>query len=142
MNGVEPLTEQLRQRMSAQRTVDTAPEVALRRILFSRGWRYRINYKVPGLPRRTIDIAFPRLRVAVFVDGCFWHGCPDHCVQPKHNADWWAQKLQKNRMRDDETSGHLVDIGWRVIRVWEHASPRESSAAVEAVLREARGSTP
>lgn len=92
----------------------------LRRLLHARGLRYRLHVPVPGLPRRTIDICFPRQRVAVFVDGCYWHGCPSHKGTAAHNAAWWAQKLAGNRARDQETNRALETDGWIVVRVWEH----------------------
>lgn len=106
--------------MSAQRRKDTACEMALRRELHSRGFRYRVGYPVPGMPRRTIDIAFTKAQVAVFVHGCFWHSCPEHGSQPAANQAWWLQKLERNRQRDQETRQHLLSLGWRVVTVWEH----------------------
>jgi len=103
--------------MQKQRSKDTGPEVALRRALFHRGLRYRVHAKV--LPRRTADIVFPRQRVAVFVDGCFWHGCPVHYRGPKMNGRWWAEKIEKNRLRDGDTNTRLALEGWTVIRVRE-----------------------
>ena len=116
--------------MSKQKREGTGPEMALRRELFARGLRYRVGYKVPGLPRRTIDIAFPGRRIAVFVDGCFWHGCPEHCVAPKNNAGWWNSKLEGNRQRDAETTVHLREAGWTVLRLWEHVPALEAADEV------------
>jgi DNA mismatch endonuclease (patch repair protein) len=95
----------------------------MRRALHAAGLRYRVGLPVPGRPRRTIDIAFPGIRLAVFVDGCFWHGCPTHRTWPKTNAEWWLHKIDTNRSRDAETDQILSDHGWRVIRVWEHGVP-------------------
>lgn len=120
--------------MSEQKRLGTAPEIALRRALFARGWRYRVGYKVPGLPRRTIDVAFPRRRVAVFVDGCFWHGCPEHCIPPKNNAEWWAAKLAGNEARDRDTDRTLMAHGWESVRLWEHLTVIEAVDRVEHVL--------
>lgn len=120
--------------MSDQRTIDTTPELALRRLLFASGARYRVGYKVPGMPRRSIDIAFPGKRIAVFVDGCFWHGCPQHCVPPKNNAAWWKAKLDRNVARDKETTSHLLQSGWTVLRLWEHTPVDEAVSAVLALL--------
>jgi DNA mismatch endonuclease, patch repair protein len=84
------------------------------------GLRYLVNRSaIPG-SRRRVDIVFPRQRVAVFVDGCFWHVCPDHGTWPKHNAQWWRQKLERNTKRDAESNAQLNGLGWTVIRVWEH----------------------
>ncbi|WP_112466941.1 very short patch repair endonuclease [Streptomyces triticisoli] len=116
--------------MSRQGSRDTAPEVAVRRLLHSAGLRYRINVPVPGMPRRTIDIVFPKAKIAVFMDGCFWHGCPWHATQPKSNAEWWRAKLDKNVARDRETTEHLQAVGWTVLRYWEHESPSEVAEAV------------
>ena len=127
-----PEREWVRHRMVAQRTRDTAPELALRKALHAAGYRFRLNVKVPGAPRRTIDIAFTGAKLAVMVDGCFWHGCPDHSVPPKHNADWWANKLARNRARDQETTLLLENAGWQVLRIWEHVPPSE---AVQRIAR-------
>ncbi|WP_331394259.1 very short patch repair endonuclease [Actinomyces polynesiensis] len=131
----EAPTDQVRSRMVSQARSDTSPELALRRELFAMGLRYRIQFPVPGRPRRTIDIAFPRAKVAIFVDGCFWHGCPTHSVPPKHNADWWRSKLESNRQRDSNTTALLQAEGWTVLRFWEHEDPRATAAQVRAVLR-------
>ncbi|WP_404383543.1 very short patch repair endonuclease [Knoellia locipacati] len=124
-------SESVRARLSAQAVRDTKPELALRRELHKRGLRYRVNFPVPGLPRRTIDIAFTRQKVAVFVDGCFWHGCPDHSVPAKANAEWWVAKLQANVERDLGTSQFLENQGWRVLRLWEHDLRDEVSTAAQ-----------
>ncbi|MGA4668902.1 very short patch repair endonuclease [Propionibacteriaceae bacterium Y1923] len=121
-------------RMVAQKTRDTTPELALRRALHAAGHRYRVNVKVPGAPRRTIDIVFTRQKLAVMVDGCFWHGCPVHSVAPKHNAQWWAEKLARNVARDAETTALLEEAGWTVLRIWEHEDPASALAAVQAAL--------
>lgn len=103
-------------------------------MLHAAGYRYRVNYPVPGMPRRTIDVAFTRLRVAVFIDGCFWHGCPVHGQTPVANRSWWADKLETNRARDRSTSLHLTEAGWTVLRVWEHIPPTEAFEFVRAEL--------
>src|SRR5688500_4762444 len=92
------------ERMSRQRRVGTTPELALRRLLHARGHRYRVAWPVPKAPRRSIDVAFVGRRLAVFVDGCFWHACPIHESNPRANAEWWAAKLRKNVQRDEETN--------------------------------------
>lgn len=124
--------------MSLQRTKGTTPELLLRRALFARGLRYRINHPVPTMPRRSIDVAFTSKKLAVFVDGCFWHACPDHGVAPKHGAMWWHEKLAKNVQRDRETDEALAKLGWRVVRIWEHV---EASEAAEIVIQ-ALGESP
>ncbi|PZF62696.1 very short patch repair endonuclease [Curtobacterium sp. MCBD17_013] len=110
--------------MSSARRRDTKPEVDVRRVLHARGLRYRVAYPVPGMARRSIDIAFTKVMVAVFLDGCFWHGCPEHGTHPRANADWWATKLRRNKVRDAETDDVLSSAGWRVLRFWEHEDPR------------------
>ncbi|MEV5550941.1 very short patch repair endonuclease [Streptomyces sp. NPDC052309] len=129
--------------MSRQNSRDTAPEVAVRRILHAAGLRYRVNVPVPGMSRRTIDIVFPKAKIAVFLDGCFWHGCPQHATSPKANAEWWRAKLDKNMARDLETTEHLTAAGWTVLRFWEHMPPDEVAAAVQAAVdleKRAKGS--
>ena len=122
-------------RFSKQARKDTGPEVALRRLLHARGLRYRLHVPVPTYPRRTIDICFPRQRVAVFVDGCYWHGCPDHKGTAAHNAEWWATKLAGNRARDAETTAALRSAGWTVLRVWEHEAAETAAERVTEVVR-------
>jgi DNA mismatch endonuclease (patch repair protein) len=124
-------------RLQARR--DTAPELSIRRALFARGLRYRVGYPVPGLPRRTIDIAFPRSHVAVFVDGCYWHGCRRHKTVPVANRELWEAKLATNRARDRDTDRWLREHGWRVVRAWEHEAPDE---VVERVLAQLADSVP
>jgi DNA mismatch endonuclease, patch repair protein len=81
-----------------------------------------------------MDIGFTRARVAVFVDGCFWHGCPLHATWPTANADWWAAKINKNRERDGLTTAHLLGLGWAVVRVWEHEAPGEAADRVQEIV--------
>ena len=109
----------------------------MRRLLHARGWRFRVDYQpVPGLRRRA-DVAFTRLRVAVFIDGCFWHACPLHGTQAKANAAFWAEKLATNVSRDRDTDRRLREAGWTVVRAWEHESPDDVVQLLEAVLRAA-----
>jgi DNA mismatch endonuclease (patch repair protein) len=124
--------------MSNARRRDTAPEIALRRELHARGLRYRVAYPVPGQRRRTIDIAFTRAKVAVMVDGCFWHGCPDHGTRPKANSAWWREKLAANAARDTDTNRVLQELGWRVVRIWEHERPASAADAVVKAVRTAQ----
>lgn len=102
--------------MAAIRHKDTKPELLLRRALFRRGWRYRVNYKITGNP----DIVFLGDKVAVFVDGCFWHGCPECYRKPSTNVSFWEKKLKQNRQRDRAVTCKLEDQGWLVLRIWEH----------------------
>jgi DNA mismatch endonuclease (patch repair protein) len=115
-----PSSPAARATMIANRRRDTAPEIALRRELHRRGLRFRVDHlAVPGT-RCRVDVAFIRARVAVFIDGCFWHRCPEHGVLPKANAEWWADKLEANVARDRRNDGDLRAADWQVIRVWEH----------------------
>lgn len=128
----------MRRRLSAQKRSNTRPELQLRRRLFKAGLRYRVDHRVPDLSRRTIDIAFTGQRVAVFVDGCFWHGCSQHFVPPRSNAEWWATKIDSNRVRDHETTLHLEARGWTVVRLWEHELPDAMCSIVLAELNRRR----
>jgi DNA mismatch endonuclease (patch repair protein) len=121
--------------MQQQPTRDTKPELAVRRLLHSWGYRYRVDAQPLKSVRRRADIVFRPVRVAVFIDGCFWHGCPDHGRREHRlNAEFWASKMQRNRARDQETDELLQDAGWLVIRVWEHEPPSEVAQRVaEAV---------
>ncbi len=129
-------------RMSRQRRKDTEIELAVRRLLHAQGLRYRVGLPVPEMRRRTIDIAFTRARVAVFLDGCFWHGCPEHATRPKSNSAWWAEKLDRNISRDIETNNRLIESGWRVLRFWEHESAESIAAAVRSALSDPAGTRP
>ena len=120
--------------MSSQAKRDTACELRIRSLLFARGHRYRVHLPVPGNARRRIDIAFPRRKVAVFVDGCWWHGCPEHGHEARSNTDWWRRKIQRNRERDAETDHLLGQQGWTVLRIWEHTTPEEAVGLVEETL--------
>jgi len=124
--------------MSRVRTWDTDPELRLRRVLHSQGLRYRANRRPLAALRCRPDIVFGPARVAVFVDGCFWHGCPAHASWPKSNGEWWRQKIQRTRDRDAETTRELLASGWLVMRVWEHEDPVAAADTVERVLAERR----
>lgn len=117
--------------MSRQATRDTGPELAIRRQLHAAGYRFRVDFTpLPGV-RRKADIVFTRRKVAVFVDGCFWHSCPKHGTRPTANREWWAAKLARNVERDEETNRLLAAAGWTVVRVWEH---EDASMAADRVL--------
>ncbi|MGW0873505.1 very short patch repair endonuclease [Streptomyces sp. NPDC002740] len=124
--------------MSKQASKDTAAELAIRRLLHAAGLRYRVEYPVPGMVRRRIDVAFPSAKVAVLIDGCFWHGCPEHATQPKSNAEWWQRKLARNMARDVETTDHLGSAGWEVLRIWEHEDPEEVAVRIAAAVTRRR----
>ncbi|MEB2527403.1 very short patch repair endonuclease [Kocuria rosea] len=122
-------------RMSLQRRRDTEPEMLLRRELHRRGLRYRVDAKLPGIPRRRADVLFPSRRVAVFVDGCFWHACPLHATNPQTNGAWWQSKLQTNVARDRDTDIRLQEQGWTVLRFWEHEDMSLAADVVEETVR-------
>jgi DNA mismatch endonuclease (patch repair protein) len=133
-----PSSESVSRRMAMVRTAGTEPELRLRRILHGRGLRYRVNYRPANGPRCRVDIAFPAPRVAVFVDGCFWHGCPSHASWPKSNADWWRAKIEHTRERDRQTMLALEESGWVVIRAWEHDAPEAVAATIERAVVDRR----
>ena len=126
-------SEQIRRRMAATKRRDTQPELALRSALFGLGLRFRVDHKVAGL-RGRVDIAFPADHLAVFVDGCFWHACAQHGTAPKRNRDWWLDKLEANRRRDADTDRALSEVGWEVLRFWEHDDPLAAAAQVREFL--------
>lgn len=106
---------------------DTGVEIALRRELHRRGLRFRVNYRgLPGTP----DVAFTKARIAVFVDGCFWHSCPQHGTAPKNNASWWEAKLAGNVERDQRKDKDLLAMGWTPVHVWEHEDPITAAAEI------------
>ena len=122
----------VRATMRGNRGRDTRPELALRRAVHAQGLRYFVNRRPVKTIRRTADLVFPTAQLAVFLDGCFWHGCPMHHVAPKANADFWAEKVTRNRERDAQTDHLLADKGWTVLRVWEHVPVDE---AVDLVVQ-------
>jgi DNA mismatch endonuclease, patch repair protein len=122
-------------RMLSTRRRDTDAEVALRRLLHAAGLRFRVDRPVIRGIRRRADIVFASAKVAVFVDGCFWHCCPRHRTFPKANAEWWAEKLRTNLRRDRDTDRQLRNAGWRVERVWEHERAAEAAARIALVIR-------
>jgi DNA mismatch endonuclease (patch repair protein) len=127
-------------RMARVRQRDTDPEMALRRELYQRNLRYKVNYTVLERPRRVADVAFPGLRVAVFVDGCFWHGCPEHATWPKTNSQFWLTKIEANRARDADTNARLLAAGWHVLRVWEHEAPVDAATRIKDLIRTLKAS--
>lgn len=120
--------------MSVVRRRDTGPEVALRRVLHARGYRFRVDVRPTPHLRGRADIVFPRKRVAVYVDGCFWHACPEHGVLPKSNTAWWREKLSATVDRDRRSDDVLRSEGWTVVRVWEHEDAEVAAERVLAVL--------
>jgi DNA mismatch endonuclease (patch repair protein) len=124
------------QRLSRVRQRDTAFEKALRCELHRRGMRFRVQARLIPELRRTADIVFRSARVAVFVDGCFWHCCPEHATYPKNNADWWRAKLEANVARDRDTDQRLRKLGWLSVRIWEHESVESAVERVATVVHE------
>jgi DNA mismatch endonuclease (patch repair protein) len=111
------------------------PELAVRRLLHRQGLRYLVDVAPMNTLRRKADIVFTRARVAVFIDGCYWHGCPDHCRLSGRNVDWWTEKVTGTRQRDSDTDVALTAAGWEVIRAWEHEDPSAVAAHVDKVVR-------
>lgn len=118
--------------MQGNRGRDTKAELAVRRLVHAAGLRYRVNARPEPDLRRTADLLFTRARVAVFIDGCYWHGCPEHFSMPATNLDYWSAKIGRNQARDLETTTMLEERGWVVLRFWEH----EPSAAVAERITE------
>lgn len=130
-------SDQRRLCMSRNRGRDTGPEMKLRKALWAAGHRYRVRTKLPGRP----DIAFIGARVAVFVDGCFWHACPVHSTRPRSNTAFWAAKLARNVVRDQEVSLQLSNDGWCVVRFWEHEVRSDLPAVVDKVSKAVKSRT-
>lgn len=121
-------------RMRATPQRDTPTEIALRSALHRKGLRFRVHRPVDGVPRVRPDIVFVSARVAVFVDGCFWHACPNHGTLPKENRTWWDEKLRSNVERDLRHNSALRDAGWSVVRVWEHEDPSQAANRTAAII--------
>lgn len=118
-------------RLAQVRSKGTRPEVLLRKLLWQNGLRgYRKHPALPGKP----DLVFPRYKLAVFVDGCFWHGCPAHFKMPTHNADYWASKIDKNQQRDGSVRETLEQMDYHVLRLWEHEVKRDPEATLRKVM--------
>ncbi|HEX4832250.1 MAG TPA: very short patch repair endonuclease [Trebonia sp.] len=130
-----PLTPGRSANMRGNRRTDTKPELALRSALHAMGYRYRKDFRI-DLPLRRVrpDIAFTRRKVAVFVDGCFWHACPEHGSKPKNNEWYWSPKLLRNVERDRAADHALTEAGWTVIRLWEHVPVTDAVASVIAAV--------
>lgn len=125
----KPLTRS--ETMSRIKGRDTGPELEIRRRLHARGLRYRVNHRIEGCRP---DIVFTARRVAVFIDGCFWHGCPAHAVRPSTNTAFWDKKIATNMERDQLQSERLRGAGWRVLRFWEHSVEAEPDAVVQQIV--------
>ena len=125
--------------MQGNRRRDTKPEMAVRRLVHARGLRYLVDAKpIPELNRRA-DLVFTRTKVAVFIDGCYWHGCPEHGTTAKKNANYWGPKILRNRERDQETDRLLTEAGWTIIRVWEHEPAGVVAAEIVRTVGVKRG---
>lgn len=116
--------------MSRIKDRDTKPELQLRRALWARGLRYRLRYKLEGKP----DMVLVTHKIAIFVDGCFWHGCPEHYREPRTRSEFWRAKIDRNKLRDDEVNRLLSSKGWRVLRFWEHTVQSSAAMCADEVL--------
>jgi len=139
VSGLKPSSEAALRRMQAARSRDTAPERALRLAIYHKGLHYRVDTRPLKELNRRADIVFRSAKVAVFVDGCFWHGCPIHGTQAKANAEFWKNKIKQNQLRDANTSKQLKRVGWRVIRVWEHEDSRKAAEKIYNIVVKRRG---
>jgi DNA mismatch endonuclease (patch repair protein) len=117
--------------MRANRHRDTGPELWLRRELHGRGFRFKVDSLVISGLRRRVDIVFTRVRLAVFVDGCYWHGCPQHGTRARANSEYWLAKIRENQIRDLDTDKRLTAAGWTVLRIWEHEDIPSAADRVE-----------
>lgn len=135
----KPLSDHVQRRMEEQPRRDTTPEMALRSELHGRGLRYRVDAPLPMLRRRRADLLFRGPSVAVFVDGCFWHRCPEHGNLPSNNRSWWRKKLDRNVARDRNTDGVLSAAGWTSVRIWEHEIRDDVMSAADKVEAAVRG---
>jgi DNA mismatch endonuclease, patch repair protein len=124
----------VRASMRSNKGRDTKPERELRSAVHALGLRYRVSVRPLKAVRRTADLAFTRDKVAVFLDGCFWHGCPDHHTVAVTNAEFWATKVETNMARDRDTDRRLAEAGWVVVRVWEHEDPGDAAQRVRDVV--------
>jgi len=139
---VSPPTAAVRRRMQRTRARDNPFEMSVRSKLFARGLRYRIHYPVSGMKRITCDLALPGARIAVFLDGCFWHGCEAHPPLVKKNTGFWMEKIERNRARDMRVRAHLDDIGWTTLRFWEHEAVEAIVERIVSTAEERRAATP
>ena len=130
-------SEATRKSMQGNRSRDTKPELAVRSAVHRRGLRYRVAVRPLPELRRTADLVFRKAKIAVFVDGCYWHGCPEHHTQPATNPEYWSAKITGNIARDQDTDAHLQKAGWTVLRFWEHEDPETVADAVERSVRAA-----
>ncbi len=135
MPRVSPSSHEASLRLARVRQKDTDVELALRKELHAKGLRYRLHVPLLTKPRRVADIVFSSAKVAVFVDGCFWHGCPEHASWPKSNAQFWREKIEADRARDADTDQRLQASGWQVVRVWAHESAPQAAKRIDEIIR-------
>jgi len=128
-------SSEARNKMLANKSRDTRPELLVRSLAHRRGLRYRVSARPLPELRRTADLVFRPARVAVFIDGCYWHGCPKHYTEPKTNTEYWREKINRNKARDRETDDLLAAEGWTVLRFWEHDDPETVAATIERSVR-------
>ncbi len=127
-----------RKTMQGNRGRDTRAELAVRRLVHAAGLSYRVNARPEPDLRRTADLLFTRVRVAVFIDGCYWHGCPEHFSVPATNLDYWSTKISQNQARDLETTALLAAHGWLVLRFWEHEPPTTVAERIAELVQARR----
>jgi DNA mismatch endonuclease (patch repair protein) len=127
-------TDATRRRMVATKQQNNTHEVTLRSELHRRGLRFFVHRRLLSGQRRSTDVVFPTRKLAVYLDGCFWHGCELHGTWPKSNAEWWRQKINANRKRDEDTNRKLANAGWKVLRIWEHETISEAADRVQQAL--------
>ncbi|MFE4870697.1 very short patch repair endonuclease [Streptomyces sp. NPDC056682] len=123
-----------RRNMQAIRSRDTKPEKLIRRLVHARGLRYRVSARPLPELRRTADMVFRPTKLAVFIDGCYWHGCPEHYVPPRTNSGYWSEKVARNMARDRDTDEQLRAAGWTVLRFWEHTPPDACAITIVAMI--------
>ncbi|HEX7351358.1 very short patch repair endonuclease [Brachybacterium sp.] len=129
-------SENARRTMRANKRKDTSIELAIRRRLHASGLRYRVDHPADASDRRRrADIVFTRARIAIFIDGCFWHGCSEHYVEPRANSEYWRPKIARNRERDLDSTRRLQEAGWKVMRFWEHEDPDLVAAEISTAVR-------
>ena len=122
--------------MLGNRRRDTKPEMAVRRLVHAAGLRYRVDAKPLLDLNRRADLVFTRARVAVFIDGCYWHGCSEHGTTAKTNATYWSAKIARNKARDTDTDERLSAAGWSVVRVWEHDDPVDVAERIRVLVND------
>lgn len=132
----------VRRSMRGNRSRDTKPELAVRSVLHSRGLRFRVQFRPLADRRYTADLVFTRVKIAVFIDGCWWHGCPVHYREPKSNRAYWVPKIERNMARDKLVNRLLAEHGWLVIRAWEHDDASNIADEVELAVSQRRARNP